>query len=259
MTVQTTERAAHKIAAVPLRKADHSSSSDDLMVVGAFRSAARFLRPSNIMNKLGLINMVEEESMLRSKVCAVDAFMEGSNAHLTIDNNQRIENFIVAERLYTKAMEWAEKVGKIDEIKRRGYINWLDHHRQQVRLMLDHIDVKKIDEITDLIESPNGHHHKVVTLASKRFFKKQMRQVAEEAWGYAILGVGALALSITGLVGAVHYDKFPDLFYVAATLAGGGSGRAFLSAIGQWQRHTIFKNVYQERYTRDNGGMHIRN
>lgn len=80
----------------------------------AAKETLQFLSVRNVMRSLGFIKTEEAKSQIAAKVCAVDAFMEGIEAHLSNDSDSKMENLLVANSLYVKAMEHINKSGQTE-------------------------------------------------------------------------------------------------------------------------------------------------
>lgn len=214
------------------------------------RAARQALTIRNMKESLGFVNPNEAEFQVKAKICAVDAFMEGIEGHLSQDKDSRAASLLTAQRLYEKAMKHIDSIGieRIDEVRKGEFIKFIDRHRSIVSAQLRDMDEKRVKEILADMEENGNNHNGHTNKIPRHFLRAQIRKKRIEAYKYAVLGVGAYTLAAAGFMAGAHFEHASDAFvaFGGGMLAGGTS--VFLKSRAQFGHIKVLERVFEERY-----------
>jgi hypothetical protein len=213
------------------------------------KEAAKFFTPKEVAKNLGFGSDEEVKEQIRAKVCAVGAFMDGLDGHLAKDDDSMIKKFLISSRLFEKAMKHVDSigVGRIDEVKRHGFRDYIDRHKKVVDEQLKKMSYKKVAELNKELQFKGGSV-RFENVAGEKFLREHIRDINIQYYKYntlALVGYTAGAFSVWG---TVHYPQVQDGFAAASMFTTGGGTRALLISKEIKKHRELWKEAFREVY-----------
>jgi len=226
-------------------------------VAYSFRKFKNLLRWSTVKEALGFVS-TEMEAETRAKVSAVEAFMNGIDVYFDKDvksNDNAVEKFLIANRLYDKAIEHAGKIGpgRLDEIKVKGFIKFIGGHKRTIKEMLRQAGDEKVKEIEAEMALHGGEP---ISAGKKKTFRDMIREEKTDGGMWWIMSGALVGVTAVGLVLADHFDGTSHLwlaraFDVGSILTTGWAADRALAGRRLINRAQLWTKVYLGKYSED--------
>lgn len=240
-----------KIITTTVKLQDLTKQESDFSL--SFKKFKNLLRVSTIKKKLGF-ESEESEAEVKSKVYAVDAFLNGLEAYFEKrGNNKALEHYLTANVLFGKALEHADKIGvdRLDEIQRSGFKKYINKKRKEIKEMLRKESDEKLKEIA--AEMALHGDAGPVEGGKRKWFRDMIQTKRTDAgmWYIAAGVIGTFALASWGL--EKHYELAGPIWLQETTEAAkwllvGWAGDRYAAARRIGATAKLWSKVFLQRY-----------